>query len=79
MFETDGGAWRGWLCNFSYVVICNMRVIYSMTEKSPSCRVNKEGPEGLGLSPDREQPQLGSLDFVATASLLRGSCFKDLD
>lgn len=51
MFETDGGAWRGWLCNFSYVVICNMRVIYSMTEKSPSCRVNKEGPEGLGLSP----------------------------
>lgn len=44
MFETDGGAWRGWLCNFSYVVICNMRVIYSMTEKSPSCRVNKGRP-----------------------------------
>lgn len=37
-------------------------------------------PRGPWIEPlIGEQPQLGSLDFVATASLLRRSCFKDLD
>ena len=50
MFETDGGVWRGGLYNFSYMVVCNMRVILYGREK-PFLPVNKAGPEGLGLSP----------------------------